>query len=107
MTELTGYIRSAYVGRGKLLDLAEARLSRAAGGEGGMLLIAGEPGAGKSRFADELATRARMRGWTAISGRCYEVEGAPPYAPVVESIRQITRTLPPERLVSIVEQVGP
>ena len=107
MTELTGYIRSAYVGRNHLLDLAEAHLARAGGGSGGLLLIAGEPGAGKSRFADELAIRARARGWTAISGRCYEVEGSPPYAPVVDSIRQITRSLPVERLAELSQRVGP
>ena len=47
----------------------------------------GEPGIGKTRVADELATYASLRGAQVLWGRCYESEGAPVYWPWVQVIR--------------------
>jgi class 3 adenylate cyclase/predicted ATPase len=46
---------AALVGRDEELDLVLRRWERAKGGEGGAVLIAGEPGIGKSRLAEALS----------------------------------------------------
>ena len=51
------------------------------------VLLAGEPGIGKSRLAEELATRARDRGARVLVGRCWEAGGAPAYWPWVQALR--------------------
>ena len=48
---------------------------------GRTVLIAGEPGIGKTRLAQEVAVAARSRGFLVASGRCYEPEQSVPYYP--------------------------
>ena len=50
-------------------------------GKGRMVTLVGEPGIGKTRTAQELATYAGMRGAQVLWGRSYESGGAPPYWP--------------------------
>lgn len=50
-----------FVGREDLLALASRRRASAAGGRGGLLLIAGEAGIGKSRLMDEVADAGATR----------------------------------------------
>ena len=69
----------AFVGRERELAELEAHLAAAAAGHGGLVLLGGEPGVGKTRLLDELAARASLRGMTALWGRCWEEGGAPPY----------------------------
>jgi tetratricopeptide (TPR) repeat protein len=81
---------------GAALDGAEARL-------GSLFLLVGEPGIGKSRLADELAARARERGFLVLRGRCWEAGGAPAYWPWVQALRAHVRATDPEDLA---EQLG-
>ena len=79
------------VGRDHELNEGLAAIEDAAAGEGGLLLISGEPGIGKSRLADELGRRARERGFQVAWGRCWEAGGAPAYWPWVQSLRAAIR----------------
>ncbi|KUL42240.1 ATP-binding protein [Actinoplanes awajinensis] len=54
------------IGRHDLLDLADRRLAAAAGGEGGLLLLAGEAGIGKTRLLREISRRAAVAGFAVI-----------------------------------------
>jgi DNA-binding SARP family transcriptional activator len=76
-----------FVGREAELAELESALVRAMEGYGGAYLIGGEPGIGKSRLADELAQRARLRGARVLWGRCWEAGGAPAYWPWVQAMR--------------------
>jgi hypothetical protein len=76
-----------FVGRGRELAELRARLEDALAGRGQLVLLAGEPGIGKTRTADELANEARRRHVRVLVGRCYEGEGAPPYWPWVQVLR--------------------
>ena len=78
----------------------KAALEGALSGEGRMMMLVGEPGIGKTRTALELATYARLRGASVLWGRCYESEGAPPYWPWVQAIRDYVRGRDPEQLRS-------
>lgn len=74
---------------GRKTELAELlRLAEAAGrGAGGMALLYGEAGVGKTRLLTELAQNAQWRGLQIAWGRCYELSGPPAYQPLVEIFR--------------------
>jgi predicted ATPase len=61
-------------------------------------MLVGEPGIGKTRTAQELASHAERRGVQILWGWCYEEAGAPPYWPWVQPIRSYVQQQDPERL---------
>jgi len=77
--------RTPFVGREP--ERAELRqmLDRAAAGTGDVVLIAGEPGVGKSRLVEEVVAEAYPR-FRVLVGHCYESGRALPYMPWVELI---------------------
>jgi DNA-binding SARP family transcriptional activator/tetratricopeptide (TPR) repeat protein len=79
--------RGAFVGRERELAQLDHTLEGALAGQGRLVLLAGEPGIGKSRLADELTARARARGARVLVGRCWEAGGAPAYWPWIQSLR--------------------
>ena len=93
-------VAAALVDRQRELGELKAALEDALSGKGRLVLLAGEPGIGKTRTALELATYARLRRAQVLSGRCYESEGAPPYWPWVQAIRAYVRERDPEQLRS-------
>ena len=60
-------------------------------GVGRLIMLVAEPGIGKTRTAQELATHARLRGAQILWGRCREEGGMPPYWPWVQAIRSYVR----------------
>ncbi|MEP6751943.1 MAG: ATPase, T2SS/T4P/T4SS family [Candidatus Dormiibacterota bacterium] len=66
-------------------------LDRAATGSGGMVLIAGAPGIGASRFAAEVAGDAVRNGWVVLSGRCAD-QAASPLSPFRELLTAAVAT---------------
>ncbi len=89
------------IGREEELKALAARLDRAGYGEGGIVLIAGEPGIGKTRLLHEFADCARRAGWLVLSGSAYDTEGMPPYLPFVAAIREHARVASDEELMGI------
>src|SRR5262245_4745132 len=71
---------------GRLDELArlEAALPRTGNGTGGLTLVSGDAGIGKTRLVEELANRATQRGLAVLWGRCFE--GASAFAPFVDAI---------------------
>jgi len=82
-----GPVTTPFVGRAGELAALTADLDAAVRGHGGVVLVAGEPGIGKTRLAEELAARAMMRGAVVLWGRCWEGAGAPAFWPWVQVIR--------------------
>ncbi len=76
-----------FVGRDAELDQMRTSLEDALGGQGRLLLLSGDPGIGKTRTAEQLATYAGVRGARVYWGRCQESEGQPPYWPWSEALR--------------------
>ena len=93
-----GRVGSVFVGREKELETLQRALGDALAGRGRLLVIAGEPGIGKSRLAEELARAAADSRAEVVWGRCWEAGGAPPYWPWVQGIRSYARGADPERL---------
>lgn len=75
-----------------LKKLAEARNSR-----GSVILLAGEPGIGKTRLTEEFCDHASS-GWTVIRGNCYEGDVAAPFGPWMEALRSLIEQTPDAEL---------
>jgi class 3 adenylate cyclase/tetratricopeptide (TPR) repeat protein len=82
----SGTGRTPYVGRSEERSLLRQAVSRAIAGSGGVALIAGEAGLGKTRLVDEIAAEAKASGMFVVRGQCYDMEGSLPYVPFVEAI---------------------
>lgn len=82
---------STFVGRKREFEELRQGLDDVLAGNGRLLLIAGEPGIGKTRLADELAQLAVGRGVQPIWGRCWEGGGASAYWPWRQVIRTCLR----------------
>jgi DNA-binding SARP family transcriptional activator len=67
-------------------------------------LVVGDAGIGKSRLIEELAREVRSTGAVAVTARCYESEESLFLQPIVEALRELVTTLPPEL---ITEAAGP
>ena len=89
---------ASFVGRESELRELLHGLDAALAGQGGLFLLGGEPGIGKSRLLDQLAARARERGAEVLVGRCWEAGGAPAYWPWVQALRAYVRSRDPELL---------
>jgi class 3 adenylate cyclase/tetratricopeptide (TPR) repeat protein/DNA-binding XRE family transcriptional regulator len=74
------------VARAAELGQLTAALEEVAGGEARLVLLAGEPGIGKTRLAQELTMVARERGFLVATGRCYEQHETVPYYPFLEAL---------------------
>ncbi|HVN52606.1 MAG TPA: AAA family ATPase, partial [Acidimicrobiales bacterium] len=78
-----------FIGRTAELATVDDLLVRVATGEPATLLVAGDAGVGKTRLIEELARRARDRGFLVLAGGCLELcEGGIPMAPIVEALRR-------------------
>ena len=89
-----------FVGRQQEMGDLKACLEDALSGRGRLVTLVGEPGIGKTRTAQELATYAGLRGAQVLWGRSYEEQGVPPYWPWVQAIRSYVRDRDPELLRS-------
>jgi hypothetical protein len=82
-----------FVGRERELAQIGAALDGAAAGRGQLVMLAGEPGIGKTSLADRAAALAAERGFTVLWGRCWEAGGAPAYWPWLDLIAELARAL--------------
>jgi class 3 adenylate cyclase/tetratricopeptide (TPR) repeat protein len=72
------------VGRKEEAELLKTEVNNAVGGLGGLILLAGEPGAGKTRLAQEAFLDARNHGFALGVGSCLENRRAVPYYPFLD-----------------------
>ncbi|HEY8202540.1 MAG TPA: AAA family ATPase, partial [Actinomycetota bacterium] len=81
-------------------------LDRVGRGRGSVVLVGGEPGVGKTRLAEELAHEASRLGILTLSGRCSDMEGAPPYVSFVEILEALIAVLPAGALRDALDALG-
>jgi tetratricopeptide (TPR) repeat protein len=77
-----------------------ARLEQAIQGKGGIVMIGGEPGVGKTRLAEFAIDAAIDRAMLPLVGHAYEERGAP-FIVATEVVEQLIRTVPAPQLRSI------
>ncbi|MFW6204227.1 MAG: ATP-binding protein [Actinomycetota bacterium] len=86
--------RTHLVGRKEERARLERVLTEAGNGSGRTVLVAGPPGVGKSALLDWVAQRAERAGWRVGHGVAAAVEGAWPYAPVLDALADLCRRHP-------------
>jgi DNA-binding SARP family transcriptional activator len=87
-----------YFGRVREMSRLLARFDDAAAGRGGVVLLAGEPGIGKSHALRQLADEARGRSAVVLAGRCAEGGWAPPFRAFAEAIAGYGELVNPRQL---------
>jgi predicted ATPase/DNA-binding SARP family transcriptional activator len=90
-----------FVGRTEELALLDRRMKEAADDQRRVVLIAGEPGIGKTRLAAEAARTAYRAGVVVLHGRCNEDLGMP-YQPFAEALGHLVEHLP----AAVVDRIG-
>jgi class 3 adenylate cyclase/tetratricopeptide (TPR) repeat protein len=85
----------ALVARERELGQILVALSAVVAGSGRLVLLAGEPGVGKTRLAQEVTLIARNRGFLIAAGRCYEPQQAVPYYPFLEALAMVFAAIEP------------
>jgi hypothetical protein len=80
------------VGRGRELAQLDTALDSALAGRGGLVLLTGEPGIGKTTLAREFVEYAGTRGAAWAWGSCWDGGGAPAYWPWVQVGRALVRS---------------
>lgn len=83
-----GGIVSPLVGRDHELAVLEGRVDRLERGEGGVAVVSGAPGLGKSRLVAELRRRTAGRDVRLLEGRAIPFGSAISYWPFVEIVRR-------------------
>ena len=103
-----------FVGRARELERLRQALDATHAGSGRLVLLAGEPGIGKTRLAERIAEESAQRGAQVLLGRCHEGDGAPAYWPWVMVLRALAAATAPANLrawlgaaLAVVAQVVP
>jgi tetratricopeptide (TPR) repeat protein len=96
-----------FVGRTLELDKMHRAVDGALGGHGSLVMLAGEPGIGKTRLAQRAGEYGGLRGAQMLLGQCHETEGGIPYLPFVEAVRQHVMERPDDALREELGSAGP
>jgi DNA-binding SARP family transcriptional activator len=92
------------VGRDAELGELRRALERLRAGSGGLIVVAGDPGIGKTRLVDAaLRTEAAARGLRVGWGRSSDGDGAPSYWPWTQALGDLAAAAGPE----VVQEAGP
>lgn len=86
MGEAARNARPLMVGRVREKEILQSGLSKAIRGHGGLIMISGEAGIGKTKLTEELGAFARMTDCRFLVGRCLP-HSAAPYLPFQEALR--------------------
>jgi DNA-binding SARP family transcriptional activator len=74
------------------VDRMQLRIADAADGRGGVVVLVGEPGVGKTTLAERAAEMAAGEGLCSVWSRCLDPSSAPAYWPWVQLLRRLPQT---------------
>ncbi|ATO14798.1 ATPase [Micromonospora sp. WMMA2032] len=80
------------IGREHPAGLLRAEVDRVTTSHGGLALVTGEPGIGKTTLVGAAADQARRRGALVLGGACWESDTAPDYWPWMQVLRRLARS---------------
>lgn len=82
----------ALFGRDHPAGVLRSEISRATDSHGGLVLVTGEAGIGKSTLVTDAAHEARRRGALVVGGSCWDSDNTPGYWPWVQILRGLRRS---------------
>jgi serine phosphatase RsbU (regulator of sigma subunit)/predicted Ser/Thr protein kinase len=99
------------IGREAEVAVLERLWLRAQAGQGGVLLVEGEPGAGKTRLIREITGRALEQGQLVLVGKCQQADAVPlgPLREAVDALLARLAQLPPserERSLQVLREAA-
>ncbi|MEV1202551.1 ATP-binding protein, partial [Microbispora rosea] len=94
------------IGREHPAAMLRAEIARAVGSHGGLTLVAGEAGIGKTTLVASAAEEARRLGALVLGGACWESDNAPGYWPWVQVLRGMRRCAAPEEWAAAEDAAG-
>ncbi|MGK5632928.1 AAA family ATPase, partial [Streptomyces sp. URMC 123] len=97
---------SRLLGRDHASAVLGGALDRALAGNGGLVLVTGEPGIGKTTLVAEAAEAARRQGALVLGAACWESDGAPGYWPWVQVVRALRRVAAPREWAAAERAAG-
>jgi len=83
--------RPRLVGRRREFSRLKEALAGLEDGQGGVLVLRGEPGIGKTRLLEEIRELARLKGVFTLESRCFAAESDVAYGPLVEGLLPVAR----------------
>ena len=83
------------IGRDHPVAMLRAEIGRAADSHGGLVLVTGEAGIGKTTLVTDAADAARRLGALVLGGSCWDSDNAPGYWPWVQVLRGVRRSVTP------------
>ena len=88
------------VGRSAELTALQECIQQTASGQGGVVLLSGEAGIGKSRLVAELQRAAEALGFQLLDGQCFPTDRSCPYAPLLDLLRTFLAPLSSAQIVT-------
>lgn len=85
--------RTRLIGREEELNRLKELFEQARQGKGGVCLVSGGPGIGKSRLIEEMRGYIYERGGIFISGKCFAQENKIPYQPFKDALNEYMNSL--------------
>ncbi|MFJ9622727.1 AAA family ATPase [Streptomyces sp. NPDC101181] len=82
----------ALFGRDHPSGVLRAEIARATDSHGGLVLVTGEAGIGKTTLVTDAAHEARRRGALVVGGSCWDSDSTPGYWPWVQVLRALRRS---------------
>ncbi|MFC5288172.1 ATP-binding protein [Actinokineospora guangxiensis] len=90
-------MNSAFIGRDHPARVLRAEVDRVRDSHGGLVLVAGEAGIGKTTLVTTAADEARRQGTLVLSGSCWDSDSVPGLWPWVQVVRALRRAASPEQ----------
>jgi hypothetical protein len=84
-------MKAGLIGRDHPAGVLHAEISRATESHGGLVLVTGEAGIGKTTLVTDAMEVARQRGALVLSGSCWDSSAAPGFWPWVQVVRGMRR----------------
>src|SRR5882757_11569306 len=98
--------QTRFIGRAGELAAFDRALAEARSGHAGFMLVAGEPGMGKTRLLGEFERVTRSRGWAVATVRVSPTDGAPAFWPWRQVVRQWVEAADSPRLRAAIAEHG-
>lgn len=99
-------MKAELIGRDHPAGVLRAEIGRATASHGGLVLVTGEAGIGKTTLVTDAMEVAREHGALVLSGSCWDSSAAPGFWPWVQVIRGMRRQATPAEWAAAEEAAG-